>query len=168
MGIALTFDDGPHPKWTPRVLDVLDRWHVRATFFVQADNVARWPALVAETQSRGHQIGAHCFAHRSHLSMTGGGDRTRHRAVARDARRHRHPTVVVASTRARLPPVRPCLRQHRPERCDPASAGRRPRCSRPSICAESLLSPARATHNAWRDTPCSPVPPSGTKAYRPE
>ena len=44
--IALTFDDGPHPEHTPRILDILARQEVRATFFFQGVNAARWPMLV--------------------------------------------------------------------------------------------------------------------------
>lgn len=61
--IALTFDDGPHPEWTPQVLDALDRARAKATFFVVGRNVAAYPGLVVETLRRGHEIGTHLFSH---------------------------------------------------------------------------------------------------------
>jgi peptidoglycan/xylan/chitin deacetylase (PgdA/CDA1 family) len=60
---ALTFDDGPHAVWTPRVLDVLDEIGARATFFVVGRNVALHPEIVRETRKRGHEIGSHLFEH---------------------------------------------------------------------------------------------------------
>ncbi|MGW1166383.1 bifunctional polysaccharide deacetylase/glycosyltransferase family 2 protein [Streptomyces sp. NPDC002550] len=65
--IALTFDDGPDPVWTPRILDVLRRDHVRATFFVVGTEVADHPDLVRRMVADGHQIGIHTFTH-PHLS----------------------------------------------------------------------------------------------------
>ena len=44
--VALTFDDGPHPEYTPRILEILGKLEVRATFFFQGLNAARWPELV--------------------------------------------------------------------------------------------------------------------------
>lgn len=61
--VALTFDDGPHPTWTPQVLDVLDQLQVKATFFVVGDNVRRYPGLVAEIQRRGHSVQNHSYTH---------------------------------------------------------------------------------------------------------
>lgn len=61
--VALTFDDGPHPEWTPKVLDALDGLGVKATFFVVGRNAARYPELVVETKRRGHEIGTHLFSH---------------------------------------------------------------------------------------------------------
>ncbi|WP_369390783.1 bifunctional polysaccharide deacetylase/glycosyltransferase family 2 protein [Streptomyces sp. CG1] len=61
--IALTFDDGPDPVWTPRILDVLRRNHVRATFFVVGTEVAAHPELVRRIVAEGHQIGIHTFTH---------------------------------------------------------------------------------------------------------
>jgi peptidoglycan/xylan/chitin deacetylase (PgdA/CDA1 family) len=62
--VALTFDDGPHPDATPRVLDELARAGVRATFFVVGAHVARWPGLVRRIHDEGHLVGTHSFAHR--------------------------------------------------------------------------------------------------------
>lgn len=61
--VALTFDDGPHPEWTPLVLDMLDRCRARATFFVVGRNVARYPELVVEAKRRGHEVGTHLYSH---------------------------------------------------------------------------------------------------------
>ena len=62
--IALTFDDGPDPLWTPQVLDVLAENHVPATFFVVGSQVARHPQLVRRAAAEGHEIGVHTFTHR--------------------------------------------------------------------------------------------------------
>ncbi|MFJ3305887.1 glycosyltransferase [Streptomyces sp. NPDC086549] len=61
--IALTFDDGPDPVWTPRILDVLRRDHVHATFFVVGTQVVDHPELVRRIVAEGHQIGIHTFTH---------------------------------------------------------------------------------------------------------
>lgn len=59
----LTFDDGPIPEVTPRVLDILDRFGVKATFFMVGDNARRYPELVEEVRRRGHSIGNHTMHH---------------------------------------------------------------------------------------------------------
>ncbi|MFC5666075.1 bifunctional polysaccharide deacetylase/glycosyltransferase family 2 protein [Kitasatospora misakiensis] len=61
--VALTFDDGPDPTWTPRILDVLRREGVRATFFVVGTQAAEHPDLVRRIVAEGHQIGVHTFTH---------------------------------------------------------------------------------------------------------
>ena len=61
--VALTFDDGPHPEWTPQILDALDRACAKATFFVVGRNVAEHPRLLVEICRRGHEIGTHLFSH---------------------------------------------------------------------------------------------------------
>ncbi|MGW5481815.1 bifunctional polysaccharide deacetylase/glycosyltransferase family 2 protein [Streptomyces sp. NPDC004008] len=61
--IALTFDDGPDPTWTPRVLDVLRRNHVHATFFVVGTQVVAHPELVRRIVADGNQLGIHTFTH---------------------------------------------------------------------------------------------------------
>lgn len=61
--IYLTFDDGPVPEVTPRVLDILDRYGVKATFFMVGDNVRRHPGLLEEVLRRGHAIGNHTMHH---------------------------------------------------------------------------------------------------------
>ena len=59
----LTFDDGPIPEVTPDVLDILDRYGVKATFFMVGDNVARHPELLQEVKRRGHAVGNHTMKH---------------------------------------------------------------------------------------------------------
>jgi cellulose synthase/poly-beta-1,6-N-acetylglucosamine synthase-like glycosyltransferase/peptidoglycan/xylan/chitin deacetylase (PgdA/CDA1 family) len=61
--IAITFDDGPDPEWTPKVLDLLKAHGVKATFFVVGTEVAAHPALARRIVAEGHQIGVHTFTH---------------------------------------------------------------------------------------------------------
>jgi peptidoglycan/xylan/chitin deacetylase (PgdA/CDA1 family) len=61
--IALTFDDGPHPDFTPQLLDILEREKVRATFFVIGKMVERYPDLVRQIRDHGHVIANHSFSH---------------------------------------------------------------------------------------------------------
>jgi peptidoglycan/xylan/chitin deacetylase (PgdA/CDA1 family) len=61
--VALTFDDGPHPLHTPQVLAVLERHHIKATFFMMGRNVERFPAVAREVLNRGHEIGNHSYSH---------------------------------------------------------------------------------------------------------
>ncbi len=59
----ITFDDGPIPEVTPWVLDTLDRYGVKATFFMVGDNVRRHPELCEEVKRRGHSVGNHTMHH---------------------------------------------------------------------------------------------------------
>ncbi|MCX4960211.1 polysaccharide deacetylase family protein [Streptomyces virginiae] len=61
--LALTFDDGPDPVWTPKILDVLRRNDVPATFFTVGTRVAENPDLARRIVDEGHQIGLHSFTH---------------------------------------------------------------------------------------------------------
>lgn len=61
--VYLTFDDGPIPEVTPWVLDTLDHYGVKATFFMVGDNVARNPELFDEVKRRGHRVGNHTMNH---------------------------------------------------------------------------------------------------------
>ncbi|RKS79095.1 peptidoglycan/xylan/chitin deacetylase (PgdA/CDA1 family) [Actinomadura pelletieri DSM 43383] len=61
--IALTIDDGPHPEWTPRVLDLLAEENVRATFFIIGEQVKEYPALTRRIADAGHQICNHTETH---------------------------------------------------------------------------------------------------------
>jgi len=63
--IALTFDDGPDPEWTPRVLDVLADAGVRGTFFVIGERAARAPGVVRRIAAEGHELGNHSWSHRA-------------------------------------------------------------------------------------------------------
>lgn len=68
--IFLTFDDGPIPEVTPWVLDILDRYGVKATFFMVGQNVERNPALLDEVRRRGHAVGNHTLHHIQGASAT--------------------------------------------------------------------------------------------------
>ena len=61
--IALTFDDGPDPVWTPQVLDVLRKHQVPATFFVTGVNAASHPMLLRRVAAEGHEVGNHSVTH---------------------------------------------------------------------------------------------------------
>ena len=61
--VCLTFDDGPHPEHTPRLLDVLAERGVRATFFVVGREVERCPDVVRRIAAEGHELGHHSFTH---------------------------------------------------------------------------------------------------------
>src|SRR5215218_4093390 len=61
--VYLTFDDGPTPTWTPRVLDLLTRYRARATFFVVGRSAATWPGLVRRAYVAGHGVGNHTWSH---------------------------------------------------------------------------------------------------------
>jgi len=70
--VALTFDDGPNPDTTPRILDTLQKCAVKATFFVLGRHVERWPALVDRMVREGHQVGNHGYFHiKLHLRSPG-------------------------------------------------------------------------------------------------
>lgn len=64
LKVALTFDDGPNPDATPRILDTLRDLGVKATFFVLGRHAERWPDLVLRIGREGHQIGNHGYFHR--------------------------------------------------------------------------------------------------------
>jgi len=61
--IALTFDDGPDPEWTPQILDILKREHVHATFFIIGGNAEANPGLVQRELADGNEVGNHTFTH---------------------------------------------------------------------------------------------------------
>ncbi|HEY2963268.1 MAG TPA: glycosyltransferase [Pyrinomonadaceae bacterium] len=61
--LALTFDDGPDPRWTPAILDVLKREQVPATFFIIGKNGQAYPDLVRRIVNEGHELGNHSFTH---------------------------------------------------------------------------------------------------------
>src|SRR4051812_44664385 len=68
-GYALTFDDGPHARGTPAVLEVLARERVIATFFLVGEQVRRNPSLPREILAAGHAIALHCDRHRNLLRL---------------------------------------------------------------------------------------------------
>ncbi|MGC8783708.1 MAG: polysaccharide deacetylase family protein [Armatimonadota bacterium] len=61
--IALTFDDGPHPDYTPQILSILKKYGVRATFFVVGKKAEQYPDLVRQQAEAGHSVGNHTFHH---------------------------------------------------------------------------------------------------------
>ncbi|HVH73216.1 MAG TPA: glycosyltransferase, partial [Candidatus Dormibacteraeota bacterium] len=61
--LAITFDDGPDPNWTPKVLDILKEKKVPATFFVIGLDANKWPQLLKREYSEGHEIGNHTYSH---------------------------------------------------------------------------------------------------------
>jgi peptidoglycan/xylan/chitin deacetylase (PgdA/CDA1 family) len=81
-GVALTFDDGPHPQGTPAVLELLREAGARATFFLAGEQVERRPALVGEIVAAGHRVELHCHRHRNQLRLTA-------RSLLEDAERGR-------------------------------------------------------------------------------
>jgi peptidoglycan-N-acetylglucosamine deacetylase len=69
-GVALTFDDGPHPEGTPAALEVLAAAQATATFFLVGEQVERWPTVAAEIAAAGHEIALHGYRHRLMLRRT--------------------------------------------------------------------------------------------------
>ncbi|MGP9020548.1 bifunctional polysaccharide deacetylase/glycosyltransferase family 2 protein [Streptomyces sp. BR1] len=61
--LVLTFDDGPDPTWTPKVLDALKKYHAHGVFFVTGANAARYPDLIKRMVDEGHEVGLHTFNH---------------------------------------------------------------------------------------------------------
>ena len=139
-GVAITFDDGPHPEGTPAVLEILAAADIKATFFLVGEQVERRPALAAEIAAQGHLVALHGYRHRPQPAMTP-------KAVQADL--ERGADVVQAGDRGRTglapAPVRP-VQPRRPRApsarspsdrcCGPAGArigggSRRPNGSRP-------------------------------------
>jgi peptidoglycan/xylan/chitin deacetylase (PgdA/CDA1 family) len=87
-GVALTFDDGPHPEGTPAVLEVLARASARATFFMIGEQVERRPELAARVVADGHAVALHGYRHRLQLRLSAAelaDDLQRGRAAIEDA-----------------------------------------------------------------------------------
>ncbi len=61
--IALSFDDGPHPTFTPKILSLLEKYGVKATFFMIGCNVALYPSVAKAVSEQGHEIGNHTYSH---------------------------------------------------------------------------------------------------------
>jgi peptidoglycan/xylan/chitin deacetylase (PgdA/CDA1 family) len=91
-GVAITFDDGPHPEGTPAVLEVLGEASIKATFFLVGEQVERRPALVAEIAGQGHVIALHGYRHRAQPGMS-------QKAVQRDVERGAATVEGAAGTR---------------------------------------------------------------------
>lgn len=61
--VAITFDDGPHPILTPKILDLLKKYHAKATFFVAGNKVEQFPDVLKRAHLEGHEIGNHTYDH---------------------------------------------------------------------------------------------------------
>jgi peptidoglycan-N-acetylglucosamine deacetylase len=68
--VVLTFDDGPHKTQTPRLLDILKKLDVKATFFVMGDKSKRYPKIIKRMRDEGHIVAMHAFDHKSSNSLT--------------------------------------------------------------------------------------------------
>lgn len=93
--VALTFDDGPHGALTPRVLDILDRYNAKGTFFVLGSNARLHPALLRRMSSSGHEIGNHTW---NHMNMS----RTSRDAIAADLAKTNDAIVSACGVKPRL------------------------------------------------------------------
>ena len=96
--IALTFDDGPNPEFTPRILEMLDQCGVKATFFVIGQHIEAHPELLRQVVQAGHALGNHTF---SHQRLVGLGVRR----VADEL--HRCARAVYAAAKVRTTLMRP-------------------------------------------------------------
>jgi peptidoglycan/xylan/chitin deacetylase (PgdA/CDA1 family) len=105
-GVALTFDDGPHPDGTPAILELLDAAQLKATFFLIGEQVVKRPALAAEIGARGHAVALHGHRHRTMLRLNASqikDDLARGTAAIEDAtgrspRLHRPPYGIYTAT----------------------------------------------------------------------
>jgi len=98
--LALTFDDGPDPEITPRILKTLEEHNAYATFFVRGDNAERHPELLKQIIAGGHEIGDHSYSHEAVNSVDAAKEELRktddaiRRATGRDVRLFRPPRGV--------------------------------------------------------------------------
>jgi peptidoglycan/xylan/chitin deacetylase (PgdA/CDA1 family) len=143
-GVALTFDDGPHPEGTPAVLDVLEEAGIEATFFLVGEQVERRPALAAEIARRGHTVALHAYRHRPQPAMSA-------RAVRDDI--SRGAAVIAEAAGVELKWHRPPYGLYSPAGLDAA----RERGLRPILWSRwgkdwrRLTTPERITARATRD-----------------
>jgi len=110
--IALTIDDGPDPIVTPQVLDILDRYAVRASFFCIGEKAARHPDLCREMVRRGHAVENHSQHHRHHFALLGRSGFMRELQAAQDtltAITGQHPLFFRAPAGLRNPFLDPVL-----------------------------------------------------------
>ena len=149
-GVALTFDDGPHPGGTPAVLAALERAGARATFFLVGEQVRRDPSLAREIVAAGHAVALHGDRHRCQLRLTPADARRRPRARGGDGgRRHRAGAGALSPALRRLQPRRPGARPP-------------PRLARPAVVALGVRL-ARA-HDGRGDRPArEPRPERGRR-----
>jgi peptidoglycan/xylan/chitin deacetylase (PgdA/CDA1 family) len=85
--VALTFDDGPSPQYTPEILSLLKQYQAKATFFVLGCKVEQYPAVVKTELREGHELGNHSYSH-PRLLKTGLPARQRQRPVKGQERFH--------------------------------------------------------------------------------
>jgi peptidoglycan-N-acetylglucosamine deacetylase len=143
-GVALTFDDGPHPEGTPAVLNVLDEARIKAMFFLVGEQVERRPALAAEIAARGHVIALHGYRHRPQPAVPAGAVRD---DMARGA------AVISEATGVKLTWHRPPYGLYSPAGLDAA----RERGLKPILWSRwgkdwrRLTTPARIATRATRD-----------------
>ena len=76
-GILLTFDDGPDPENTPKVLDILKKYNVKALFFIIAKNAEQHPEIIKRIQAEGHTIGSHTYHHNPFMAFRTSGSYTK-------------------------------------------------------------------------------------------
>ena len=98
--VALTFDDGPAEPTTEQILDLLDKYSVKATFFVSGINALRYPEIIKDIVSRGHSIGNHSYSHNPLLMLTSSNNLNREISAAQEVLRE-----MGINTRAFRPPV---------------------------------------------------------------
>ena len=67
--VALTFDDGPHPRYTPEIIDILEEYGIKATFFVIGQNIDNYPEAFERIVSSGCEIGNHTYSHKNMAKM---------------------------------------------------------------------------------------------------
>jgi len=67
--IALTFDDGPDSNTTPRIMDILNEFGIKATFFIVGENAIKYPSIVKSLYDNGHQVANHSWSHKRPLNM---------------------------------------------------------------------------------------------------
>ena len=94
--VAITFDDGPDPQWTPKILDVLKREHATATFFLIGSQAETYNSITERIYDEGHEIGNHTFTHPdisnlSNFFVEAGTESDR--AAVRQPPRHPHHSV---------------------------------------------------------------------------
>ena len=82
--VALTFDDGPHPVYTPKILDILKSEGIQATFFAVGENVEAYPELAGRIVREGHELGNHTF-HHNHMAKMSFEDLTKDINLCNDA-----------------------------------------------------------------------------------
>ena len=73
--VALTFDDGPSAKLTPKLLDLLAAHHIKVTFFLIGENAAQYPEIVAREEREGHEVANHSWSHPNFAKMSDDGVR---------------------------------------------------------------------------------------------